>query len=164
MPSLGNGISDAVRNHISIWVDDDLITIIYKDYVASGGVLSQPAFTLRMRNSAEWVRKSRKNTSTGYERLYHCKSVKKATLIVHSPPADDKATSYIFYIENKPVAGGKTKLSSTHVTKTVSKKDKTTVVPHEVAFVKFSEEELRKMRTQAEYGDGYDHFEFEREG
>lgn len=163
MASLGHGISDAVRNHIPIWVDDDLIEPLYEEYKKSGGVLSKSNFKARIRSSSDWVRKSRKNTSSGYERLYHCKTVQKATLIVHSPETDQSADSYLFCIDTKPIGGGKTKLKSIHITTNISKNDKTSVRPQDVIFVKFSAEELQRMKAQIEYGDGFDYFEMERE-
>jgi len=162
MASIGHGISDAVRNHIPVWVDDSTIDILFEAYKTSGGILTKEAFTRRMRESSNWVRKSRKNTESGYERLYHCKTMQKATLIVHSPESDLSANSYVFRIDDQPIAGGKTKLKSTHVSKTVSNSDKTSTRPHEVQFVKFTEEELRKMATQMRFGDGFAHLEFDR--
>jgi len=163
MASLGHGISDAVRNHIPVWIDEVLIDLLYEHYKKAGGVLEKPAFRSRIRQSEQWVRKSRRNTSSGYERLYHCKTVQKATLIVHSPPEDMSANGYVFQIDGKPVAGGKTKMKSVQVSTALSRTDKTSVRPQDVVFVKFSEEELQKMRVQAEYGDGLDYFEHERE-
>jgi|SRR5271166_4072748 len=163
MASLGHGISDAVRNHIPVWVDDPLVEALFTEYKKAGGVLDRTGFRTRIRQSDQWVRKSRKNTSTGFERLYHCKTVQKASLIVHSPATDMSANGYVFSIDGKPVAGGKTKMKSVQVTKQLSKTDKTSVNPSDVTFVKFSEDELQKMRIQAEYGgDGFDYFENER--
>ncbi len=163
MATLGHGISEAVRNHIPVWIDDPLIDVLYDHYKQAGGVLDKAHFRSRIRVSAEWVRKSRRNTASGYERLYHCKTVNKATLIVHSPPSDMSANGYVFRIDGKPVAGGKTKLKSVQVSSSISREDKTSVRPQDVVFVTFSEEELLKMRVQAEYGDGFDYFEHERE-
>jgi hypothetical protein len=164
MPSLGHGISDAVRNHIPVWVDDPLIEVLFAEYKKAGGILDRVGFRMRIRVASEWVRKRRHTTPSGWEREYHCKTVQKATLIVHSPESDMSANGYVFYIDGKPVAGGKTKLKSTHVTQAVSRTDKTSVRPQDVVFVKFSEEELQKMRIQSEYGsDGFDYFESERE-
>jgi hypothetical protein len=165
MPSIGHGISDAVRNHISIWIDDNLVDVLYNEYTKSGGTLKKEGvqgFRYKVRNASEWVRKSRKTTSSGFERLYRCKTVQKATLIVHSPATDLSANGYVFCMDSKPVAGGKTKLQSTHTTTAVSKKDKTSVRLQDVIFVKFTEEDLRKMRTQMEFGDGFDQLELER--
>jgi hypothetical protein len=162
MASLGHGISDAVRNHIPVWVDDQVVNALYTEYKNSGGVVSLPVFRTRIRLASSWVRKSRKTTTTGFERLYHCKTVQKATLIVHSPPGDMSASGYVFHIDDKPIAGGKTKLQSVQVTSAVSKKDKSSVRPYDVQFVKFSEDELRRMRMGMEYGDGFDRFEVER--
>jgi len=166
MPSLGHGISDAVRNHIPIWVDSQVIDLLYEEYKKSGGTLSKDGyggFGRRIREATDWVRKSRRTTSSGFERKYHCKTCQKATLIVHSPPDDMSANSYVFCIDDKAVAGGKTKLKSTHISSAVSAKDKTTARPQDVQFVKFTEEELRKMRTRMEFGNGFEHLEFERE-
>lgn len=164
MISLGHGISDAVRNHIPIWVDDSLVDALFTEYKKAGGVLDRQGFRSRIRQSDQWVRKSRKNTSTGYERLYHCKTVQKATLIVHSPVTDMSANGYVFQIDGKAVAGGKTKMKSVQVSTQLSRTDKTSVNPTDVTFVKFSEEELQRMRVQAEFGgDGFDYFENERE-
>lgn len=164
MASIGHGISDAVRNHIPVWVDEDLVNILYPEYKNSGGVLSKEVFHRRLRQSDQWVRKSRRKSGSGsHERLYSCKTVAKASLIVHSPPADKSANGYVFLIDGSPIAGGKTKLQSTHITTAVSKKDKTTIHPRDVIFVKFSDDELRKMRTQMEFGDGFEHLELERE-
>lgn len=164
MASIGHGISDAVRNHIPVWVDNQLVDVLYSEYQKSGGTLKKDGFngfSYKVKQSSDWVRKSRKNTNSGFERLYHCKTVAKATLIVHSPESDQSANGYVFCIDNKPIAGGKTKLKSTHVTIALSK-DKTSVKAHELQFVKFSEEDLRKMRTQMEFGDGFSHLEMER--
>jgi hypothetical protein len=163
MASLGHGISDAVRNHIPIWIDNDLIDTLYDQYKQAGGLLSKPAFAIRIRKSSEWVRKSRKNTSSGYERLYRCKTVQKATLIVHSPESDLSANGYVFCIDDKPIAGGKTKLKSTHVTTSLSKSDKTTTRCKDVQYVRFSDEELQRVKTQMEFGDGFEHLELVRE-
>lgn len=166
MASIGHGISDAVRNHIPVWVDDSLVEVLFTEYKKAGGVLSKDGsqgFRSRIRSSSDWVRKSRKTTPSGYERLYHCKTVQKASLIVHSPESDMSANGYVFCIDGKPVAGGKTKLKSVQVSTAISRGDKTSVRPQDVTFVKFSEEELQKMRVQAEYGDGFDYFENERE-
>jgi hypothetical protein len=166
MASIGHGISDAVRNHIPVWVDDALIDVLYAEYQKGGGVLKRDGvsgFRYRIRQSADWVRKSRKTTSTGFERLYHCKTVQKATLVVHSPANDESANAYVFYMDGKAVAGGRTKLKSTHITSAVSTKDKTTVKPTEVAYVKLSDVELRRMNTQLEHGSGLEMLEFERE-
>lgn len=165
MPSLGHGISDAVRNHIPIWVDETLVDILFTEYQKGGGTLKKEGyqgFRSRIRGATDWVRKSRKTTSSGFERLYHCKTVPKATLIVHSPESDQSANGYVFCMDGKPVAGGKTKMKSTHITTALSKNDKTSIKPADVTFVKFSEEELRKMRTQMEFGDGFEHLELER--
>lgn len=163
MASLGHGISDAVRNHIPVWIDEPLIDTLYEGYKEAGGVLEKYYFRSRIRQSDQWVRKSRRNTSSGYERLYHCKTVQKATLIVHSPPEDMSANGYVFQIDGKPVAGGKTKLKSTHVSTSLSRTDKTSVRPADIVFIRFTEDELQKMRIQSEYGgDGYDYFESER--
>ncbi len=164
-PSIGHGISDAVRNHIKVWVDDALVDVLYDEYKKVGGTLSKDGikgFRYKVQSSSDWIRKSRKTTSSGYERLYHCKTTGKATLTVHSPPGDMSADSYVFCVDGKPVAGGKTKLKSTHVSTSVSSKDKTSVRPSDVTFVKFSEEELRKMKTLMEFGDGFEHLELER--
>lgn len=165
MASIGHGISNAVRNHIPIWVDDTLIDTLYQEYNKSGGTIAKDGyggFRRRVKEPSDWVRKSRKNTDSGYERLYHCKTVAKASLIVHSPPGDLSANGYVFCIDGKPIAGGKTKLKSTHVTTAISKNDKTSVKAEELAFVKFSEEELRKMHTQMMFSDGFAYFEAER--
>lgn len=163
MSSIGHGISDAVRNHIPVWVDNDLIEVLYPQYVANGGILSKDQFARRVRNASDWVRKSRSKTGSGFERKYHCKTVQKATLIVHSPETDMSANGYAFCIDGKVVAGGRTKLQSTHVSTKVSRTDKTTSRPEAVTFVKFSEEELIKMRTEMEFGDGFQQLEMERE-
>lgn len=166
MGSLGHGISEAVRNHIPIWIDDHLVDVLYEEYKKSGGVLNkegQSGFKRRVRESSSWVRKSRKTTTSGFERLYHCKTVQKASLIVHSPPGDLSANGYVFCVDSKPIAGGKTKLKSVQVSASLSKNDKTTMRAQDVQFVKFSEEELRKMRTEMEFGDGFERLEFERE-
>lgn len=165
MASIGHGISDAVRNHIPVWVDEALVDVLFEEFKKANGTLpkdGRSGFRSRIRESSDWVRKSRKNTSTGFERLYHCKTVQKATLIVHSPPKDDCANGYVFLMDGKPIAGGKTKMKSTHITTALSK-DKTSLKPTDVQFVKFSEEELRKMRTQMEFGDGFESLEMERE-
>jgi hypothetical protein len=165
MSSLGHGISDAVRNHIPLWIDDSLVDILFDVYAKSNGTLKKDGaygFRRNIREAGNWVRKSRKTTSSGYERLYQCKPVKNATLTVHSPAGDMSANGYVFCIDGKPIAGGKTKLQSTHVTTALSKKDKTSMRPTDVHFVKFSEEELRKMRTEMEFGDGFGHLEMER--
>lgn len=166
MSSLGHGISDAVRNHIPVWVDDSLVDVLYDEYKKTGGTLKKEGyhgFRYCVKQSSDWVRKSRKTTPSGYERLYRCKTVPNATLVVHSPETDLSANAFAFCINGKAVTGGKTKLKSTHVTTALSKGDKATTRQEDVTFVRLSEEELRKMRIQMEYGDGFEHFEFERE-
>lgn len=166
MTSLGHGISDAVRNHIPIWVDDTIVNVLYEAYKGSGGILSKEGtggFRKRVKESKDWVRKSRRTTDTGFERMYRCKTVQKATLIVHSPPGDMSANAYVFCIDDKPIAGGKTKLKSTHVSTQISKTDKTTSKSEDTVFVKFSEEELSAMRVRMEFGDGFDRLELDRE-
>lgn len=163
MASLGHGISDAVRNHIPVWIDDTLVDTLYNEYQKTLGILSKESFRVRIRSSSDWVRKSRKNTPSGFERLYHCKTVQKATLIVHSPPTDRSADSYVFCMDAKPIAGGKTHLKSVQVTTAISAKDKTSVNQRDVIFIKISDEELRRMRIQMEYGDGFDWLEVERD-
>lgn len=164
MASIGHGISDAVRNHIPTWIDDPTLNILYEAYHKAGGVLSRDGvsgFRHRVRESNNWKRKSRKTTASGYERLYQCKIASKATLIVHSPESDMSANSYVFCIDGVPVAGGKTKLKSVQVS-TVISKDKTSARPHDVQFVKFTEDELTKMRTEMRFGDGFAQLELER--
>lgn len=156
MPSIGHGISDAVRGHIPIWVDDQLVTILYDEYRRFGGVLSKDnpgGFRSRIKNSSDWIRKSRKSNDKGFERTYVCKTVQKASLIVYSPPDDKSANAYVFCVDGHPVAGGKTKLKSTHVSKVLSTKDKTTTDVDDVVFVKFTTDELRKMKTQMQFGN-----------
>jgi hypothetical protein len=165
MASIGKGISDAVRNHIPVWIDDAVVNVLYSEYKKANGMLSKEGlsgFKSRIKSASSWVRKSRKSTNTGFERLYHCKTVQKATLIVHSPPKDDSANAYVFMMDGKPIAGGKTKLKSTHVTTALSK-DKTSLKAIDVQFVKFSEAELISMRTRMEFGDGFEFLEMERE-
>lgn len=164
MPTkLGKGISEAVRNHIPIWVDTQLIDCLYTEYKKNSGILSKPAFANRVSNVSDWVRKSRRRTDTGWEREYTCKTVQKVTLLVHSPESEVSATGYVFNIDGVPVAGGKTKLKSVDVSKILSKSDKSTSRMSDVHFTKFTEEELRKMRIQMEYGDGLQHLETQRE-
>lgn len=166
MASLGHGISDAVRNHIPVWVDDQVVDLLYTEYKNTGGVLQKDGFSgfrARIKDPKNWVRKSRRQTNSGYERLYACKPVQKATLVVHSPQTDMSANGYVFQVDGKVVAGGKTKLKSVQVDAKVSKNDKTSSRLQDIAFVKFSEEDVRRMRTQMEFGDGYDYFEDERQ-
>lgn len=159
MPSLGKGISDAVRAHISIWVDTALTDALYQEYQKSGGNTVKTTFNTYVKTPETWVRKSRKNNTNGYERLYQCKQIPKATLIVYSPPTDDCANAYLFCVDNKPIAGGKTKLKSTHLTNAISTKDKTSLRPQDVVFVKLTEEEIRAFNTKLIFGDGFDRLE-----
>lgn len=165
-PSIGHGISDAVRNHLSLWVDEQVVDVLFDEYKKGGGILNKEGsggFRARVKDSKNWVRKSRRNTSSGFERLYQCKPVQKASLVVHSPQEDDRANGYVFQIDGKAVIGGKTKMKSTHVSTVLSKGDKSSARYSDVVFVKFSEEELRKMRTEMEFGDGFGHLEIERQ-
>lgn len=165
-PSIGHGISDAVRSHIPVWIDDGLVDILYEESKKINGVISRGStkstFRTQIRNSSTWVRKSRKTVSDGFDRLYCCKTIPKATLIVHSPKDDMSADFYVFNMNGIPVAGGKTKLKSTHVSNIISSKDKTSAKPADVTFVKFTEEELRRMKTQMEHGDGFSYLEQDR--
>lgn len=167
MPSIGHGISDAVRNHIPTWIDNGLADVLYEKYRKANGIISRgytkDSFRSVIRNSTTWVRKSRKTTRSGFERLYLCKNIPDATLIVHSPEDDMSANAYVFHIDGEPIAGGKTKLKSTHVSTKISTKDKTSIEPMEITFIKFTKEELRAMKTQMDHGDGFDHLEVERE-
>lgn len=165
MASIGHGISDAVRNHIPVWVDDKLVEALYEEHQKAGGEIGKLGvygFKSKIRSPGAWIRKSRKHAKDGYERLYHCKNVAKAKLIVYSPEDDKSANAYVFYIGDKAVAGGKTKLKSTHITTNVSSKDKTSLNPTDIQFVKFTEEELQTMRIQTEFGGGLDRLEFDR--
>jgi hypothetical protein len=165
MASIGHGISDAVRKHIPVWIDDTLVDVLYEEYKKTGGDLNKDGirgFRYKVKESSDWVRQTRKTTVSGYERPYRCKTIQKVTLIVHSPKSDMSADSYVFCVDGRPVAGGKTKLKSTHVTAAISSKDKTSVRPSDVTFVRFSEAELRKMKTLMEFGDGFEHLELER--
>lgn len=166
MPSIGHGISDAVRNHIPIWVDDQVVDLLYGEYKRTNGILNKEGsggFRARVRDPKNWVRKSRKTTGSGFERFYQCKPVQKASLIVHSPGSDMSANGYVFQIDGKAVVGGKTKMKSTQVSTTLSRGDKSSSRYTDTIFVKFSEEELRKMRTEMEFGDGFEHLELERQ-
>lgn len=167
MASIGHGISDAVRNHIAVWVDDSIVDALYEEYNKAGGILKKDGtsgFRYRIRQAGSWVRKSRSNNyPTGFERLYHCKTVQKATLTVVSPASDDSATAYLFHIDGKPIAGGRTKLKSTHVSKVISAKDKTGTKASDTVYVKFTEEELRKMSMQMKLGGGLEYYELERD-
>lgn len=162
MPATGHGISEAVRNHIPIWVDEEIVEVLYSEYTKTGGNLPKENFKRKVRSSDFWKRKSRKKSGSGHERLYACDTVSKATLIVHSPATDMSANSYVFCIDSKPVAGGRTKLQSVHISQSLSKKDKTVTKPIDIQFVKLSESELRAMRTQMEFGDGFAQLELER--
>lgn len=166
MTSIGHGISDAVRAHISLWVDDQVVDLLFDEYKKGGGILNKEGsggFRARVKDSKNWVRKNRRNTSSGFERLYQCKPVLKASLIVHSPSGDDCANGYVFQVDGKAVVGGKTKMKSTHVTTALSKGDKSSSRYTDIIFVKFSEDELRKMRTEMEFGNGFEHLELERQ-
>jgi len=66
--SLGHGISDAVRNHIPVWVDSDLVKTLHDEYKKAGGPLTEAQFKTRIASSVEWGRNCRKDTDTGYER------------------------------------------------------------------------------------------------
>lgn len=161
MASLGHGISDAVRNHIPVWVDSQVVDLLYEGYKKANGPYPKPTFANNIKKPENWVRKKRVSTSSGWERQYHCKTVQSAQLIVHSPSTDMSANAYVFKVDGEPVAGGKTKLKSVQISTALSK-DKTSGRLQDIQFVKFSEEEIIKMRTQMEFGDGFSHLEEER--
>lgn len=165
MPSIGHGISDAVRNHIPIWVDPNVANLLYDEYKndATNKPIKSETFRSIINKPDAWVRTGRKKTSTGFERHYSCKSIGKVSLIVHSPPEDKSANGYAFYIGKTPVAGGKTKLQSTHVSIKVSSKDKTSSRYEDAVFIQFTKEELEAMSTIDRFGDGLSRLETERE-
>jgi hypothetical protein len=163
MVTIGHGVSDAVRNHISIWIDDAMIDSLYAAYKESGGKLNKSSFCIRIRQPKEWVRRSRSKTSSGYERVYRCKTVEKATIIVHSPASDMSANGYVLCIDGTAVGGGKTNMKSTRITNALSKSDKSTTSLTKVQYVRFSEAELQTFRIQMEYGDGFHSLDMDRE-
>lgn len=144
-------------------MDDSLVDSLHNHYVQSGGVLSKASFSTRIRDSKDWVRKSRRQTNTGYERLYRCKTVQKATLIVHSPDTDMSANAYVFCIDEKPIRGGKTKMKSAQVTKALSKQDKTTVEAYNMAYITLSEKEIESIKVKMDHGDIFMGLEIERD-
>lgn len=171
MSSIGHGISDAVRNHIPLWVDNQLVDTLYDTYTNSNEYKKSNAigkegvngFRRRVSNAKEWKRVKRKSSNSGWERHYVCKSVKNATLIVHSPETDMSADSYLFLIDNQPIGGGKTKLKSTHTTSSISTKDKTSIRQQDVQFVRLTEDELLRMKIEHQFGDGFGWLEHSRE-
>ena len=99
MASMGHGISDAVRNHIPIWVDNQVVNQMYDVYKQTGGTLNKEGingFRSLVTRSDGWVRKGRSKTTSGWERKYHCKTVQTVTLVVHSPDTDMSANAYVF--------------------------------------------------------------------
>lgn len=161
MPSIGRGISDAVRNHIPVWVDNQLVDVLHAEYEKKNFRIGKTVFRNQIRDPKNWARRSRMKTNSGYERSYTCKPLTNVTLTVHSPITDKSASGYVFELDNKPISGGKTQLKSTHITTALSKGDKTST-KHDPIFIKFTAEELESMRVRDKFGDGFDHLEDER--
>lgn len=152
----GKGISESVRNHVSTWVDDGLMDLIYPEYQKTGGKVLKGDLKLRMKRSEDWKRDNRKKCANGYNREYHSDSITggksgKIKLIVHSPTSDYSADSYVFMVDGKAVAGGKTKLKSVLYSKAVQDKKVETE-----SFVKFTPAELQQIEAKMIYGDGLD--------
>jgi hypothetical protein len=135
----GHGVSEAVRNHIKVWVTEDVVNAI-----------KRPAYLLR--DSKAWKRKARRNSPTGFgfEREYYCEGVSDAVkLIVHSPESDYSADRYVFMVGDKAVAGGKTKLQSVMHSSAVSS-DKTKI--EKDSFTALSAAELEKISVNMTFG------------
>lgn len=150
MAATGHGVSAAVRNHIAVWVSP-----------AVSNAVGKPHSTLS--KSSSWKRVARRNSPSGYgyEREFRCEGVPKVKLIVHSPESDYTADSYVFLVNDKPVAGGKTSLKSVHTTTAISI-DKTKVTD-KAEFTAMSAEELDKIQVNLSYGKGsYAFLELER--
>ena len=163
----GKGVSEAVRNHVGTWLNDvNLLDQLFIAYEKSGGKLKKEAFIQRIRKSDDWKRQSRKTTGSGFTREYYSDSLggksSKVRLLVHSPKSDYSADSYVFNVDGKAVAGGKTKLQSVFYSTKV-KDEAANPVAQTATFTKFTKAELQAMETKMIYGDCFDQLEFERE-
>ena len=168
MGASGHGVSASVRNHVSTWVSDEtLSTKLYDEYCAVQGNKpkdTKEAFSRKLKSSAQWKRKSRSRSKSGWERTYVHDSIPENTvkLVVHSPESDFSADSYLFFVKNKPVAGGKTKLKSVFYSTAVKDKVETDKVETEV-YTKFTPKELEAIEGKLKYGDGFASLFSERE-
>jgi hypothetical protein len=150
----GKGISAAVRGAIGEWMTERTVAALFKEYETStkgGSLLSEWAFSRRIREADEWVRIVRRRSSIGWVREYHSKNFpnKNVQLEVITNNADTEIQYVTVKINRKIIGGGKVRVPSL----LESQNGRKAALKLELAFDPFSEAQLAEMQAQMEFGE-----------
>lgn len=148
----GHGISQAVRNHIPIWINEQVAHRLFLAVQKLDGKVNELVFKAGVRNPENWKRTTRILIESEYRRWFRCETHEKLGLVVISSLDDQSANGYVITVDNKIAANGFTKLQSVNSTDKLSK-DKTQVTPE---FAEATEQEIKEMGLRWDHNQYYE--------
>jgi hypothetical protein len=153
----GKGISAAVRGSIGEWMTDRVLDLLWNAQTHAGKQLSSSrfSFSVRVRNSDDWVRVRRiRSLKGGWTRTYRSKQFggEQVGLTVKSNENDTHIEYVTITLDGKVIGGGRVKVPSVFVSQS-GRQASIQDFKGSSLFSEFSEAELAKMSAELEYGE-----------
>jgi hypothetical protein len=150
MPASGKGISEAVRQIMPQWLDNETIAGLSKK--------DSSITASRVKDFKSWVRVVRRksDTGTGYIRLYKCNTVPDSTnleLEIRTSTKDSEIQYFAFKVNGKYVSGGDCRVHSVY--SSAQAQNTARIEPAKTTetkgYKRFSQADLDKLNLQVTY-------------